>query len=60
MIRGYDVIFQNKILGMLFTATITLIFVALLVAGALHAKRLMEKDSDARRRYREEHKSDKA
>lgn len=59
MVRGYDVIFQNKLLGFLFTGALTCIFIALLVWGALHAKKLMDQDSAARRKYREEHASPK-
>ncbi len=54
MVRGYDVIFQNKLLGFLFTGALTFIFIALLIWGALHAKKMMEQDSAARKKFREE------
>ena len=60
MVRGYDVIFQNKLLGMIFIAVLVFLFVALLVRGGLHAKRIMESDSAARKKYREEHTDHRA
>jgi hypothetical protein len=54
MLRGYDVIFQNKMLGYIFMGSLIFMFIALLVLGGLHAKKLMIRDSAARRKYREE------
>lgn len=54
MLRGYDVIFQNKTLGYIFMGSLIFMFVALLVLGGLHAKKLMIRDSEARRKYRED------
>jgi hypothetical protein len=55
MVRGYDTIFENKMLGMILIAVLIMLFVAFLVRGGLHAKRIMESDSAARKKYREEH-----
>ena len=60
MVRGYDVIFQNKMLGMIFIAVLVFLFVALLIRGGLHAKRIMESDSAARKKYRDDHPSQSA
>jgi hypothetical protein len=57
MTRGYDVIFQNKMLGTVFIGAAGFMFVAMLIWGGLHAKRLMDADSAARKKYRDEHKS---
>lgn len=54
MLRGYDVIFQNKYLGYIFIGALTFMFIALLIWGGLHAKKIMENDSAARRKYRED------
>ena len=58
MVRGYDVIFQNKMLGMIFIAALVFIFIALLIWGGLHAKRIMDADSAARKKYRDENPVD--
>ena len=55
MVRGYDVIFQNKMLGMIFIGALVFIFIALMIWGGLHAKRIMDSDSAARKKYRDEH-----
>ncbi|MBI1332954.1 MAG: hypothetical protein JST12_03640 [Armatimonadetes bacterium] len=55
MVRGYDVIFQNKFLGYLLVSALIFLFVALMVVGSLYAKRIMDKDSAARKQYREDH-----
>ena len=55
MLRGYDVIFKEKLLGYLFTGALAFMFIAMVVWGSLYAKKLMEKDSAARKKYREEH-----
>jgi hypothetical protein len=55
MVRGYDTIFQNKMLGMIFIMAASLMFIAFLVWGGLHAKKMMDMDSAARKQYREEH-----
>lgn len=55
MVRGYDTIFQNKLLGMIFIAAASFMFIGCLVWGGLHAKRMMDADSASRKKYREEH-----
>lgn len=55
MLRGYDVIFQNKFLGYIFTGALTFMFIAMVIWGSLYAKKLMEKDSAARKKFRDEH-----
>ena len=40
---------------MIFTGVLVFLFVALLVMGGLHVKRIMVSDSAARKKYREEH-----
>ena len=58
MLRGYDVIFQNKMLGMIFIGALGFMFIALLIWGGIYAGKLMEKDSAARKKYRDEHPAD--
>jgi hypothetical protein len=58
MLRGYDVIFQNKLLGMIFIAALVFIFIALMIWGGLHSKRIMDADSAVRKKYREDHPVD--
>ena len=55
MVRGYDTIFQNKLLGMIFIGALGFAFIGFLIWGGLHAKKLMDADSAARKKYREEH-----
>ncbi len=54
MVRGYDTIFENKFLGMLFTGALGFIFIAALIGGAIYAGKIAQKDSEARRKFREE------
>lgn len=51
MVRGYDAIFANKFLGGLFIAALTIFFIGGIVYGSLRAKRAMEEDSQARRKF---------
>ena len=55
MVRGYDAIFQNKLLGSIFIGSLGFMFIAFLIWGGLHAKKMMDADSAARKKYREEH-----
>ena len=55
MTRGYDVIFQNKMLGYLLSGALSLLFIAMVIWGSLHVKRIMAADSAARKKYKEEH-----
>jgi hypothetical protein len=54
MIRGYDTIFQNKLLGAIFIGSLVFMFVAFLIWGGLHAKKMMNADSAARKKFRED------
>ena len=58
MMRGYDVIFQNKLLGMISIGALVCMFIVLLIWGGIYAGKLMASDSAARKRYREEHPSE--
>jgi hypothetical protein len=53
MVRGYDVIFQNKFLAALFITAVSILFVGGIVLGSLRAARSMQQDSEARRKFRE-------
>lgn len=55
MVRGYDAIFQNKLLGTIFIGSLGFMFIACLIWGGLHAKKMMNADSAARKKFREEH-----
>lgn len=59
MVRGYTTIFQNPILGWIFIGAVAFMFVSFLIRGGLHAKKMMDLDSQSRKKYREEHPTPK-